>query len=273
LTHRLCRGGENGERKMVKIDEIKTVCARLAGMGWQDLLKRHGLDITKADLAAELSRELAIDRSVPGFEDFTLTGKRGIEPGLPAASLLYHAFACPDVHPTATGEPATSVDAYPTLAELDSIENYTYSLRPCQSADLKGVVVGVFAYEYRPRESTAHGYHADFVFSRTGIARVGTVNEVWDGQRRGFRGDPPGQSGIAVTPARYAAFLAEARQPLAADPIMGRVTSATIRTAHSFFRSISFSRASHALRAQRLRSTSSNIIATRNSNASTLPVA
>jgi hypothetical protein len=138
---------------MAQIDEIKTACARLSGMGWQNLLKRHGLDITKADLAAELSRELAIDRSVPGFEDFTLAGKRDIEPGLPAASLLYH---------------------------------------------------------------------ADFVFSRTGIARVGTISEVWDGQRRRFRGDPPGQSGIAVTPARYAAFLAEARRPLAADPIMGR---------------------------------------------------
>ena len=84
---------------MARIDEVKAACARLAGMGWQSLLKQHGLDIVKADLAAELARELTIDRSVPGFEDFTLAGKRGIEPGLPAASLLYHAFASPDVHP------------------------------------------------------------------------------------------------------------------------------------------------------------------------------
>ncbi len=48
------------------------------------------------------------------------------------------------------------------------------------------------------------------------------TGEAWDGAWRGFRGDPAGQSGIAVTPARYAAFLAEARRPLAADPIMGR---------------------------------------------------
>jgi hypothetical protein len=207
---------------MAQIDEVKAACARLAGMGWQSLLKQHGLDIVKADLAAELARELTIDRSVPGFEDFTLAGKRGIEPGLPAASLLYHAFASPDVHPTATGEPATSVDVYPTLAELDAVENYIYGLRPFNPASLKDVVIGVFAYEYRPGASTAHGYHADFVFSRTGIARVGTRGEAWDGARRGFRGDPAGQSGIAVTPARYAAFLAEARRPLAADPIMGR---------------------------------------------------
>ncbi len=207
---------------MAQIDEVKAACARLAGMGWQSLLKQHGLDIAKADLAAELARKLAIDRSVPEFEDFSLAGTRGIEPGLPAASLLYHAFASPDVHPTASGDPATSADAYPTLAELDAVENYIYGLRPIDPARLKDFVIGVFAYEYRPGASTAHGYHADFVFSRTGIARVGTRGEEWDGQRRGFRGDPAGQSGIAVTPARYAAFLAEARRPLAADPIMGR---------------------------------------------------
>ena len=207
---------------MAQIDEVKTACSRLAGKGWQSLLKRHDLDIAKTDLAAELARELAIDRNIPGFEDFTLAGNRGVEPGLPAASLLYHAFASPNVHPTASGDPATSVDAYPTLAELDAIENYIYGLRPFNPASLNGVVVGVFAYEYRPGASTAHGYHADFVFSRTGIARVGTAGEAWDGAWRGFRGDPAGQSGIAVTPARYAAFLAEARRPLAADPIMGR---------------------------------------------------
>src|ERR1700737_4875890 len=182
---------------MAQIDEVKAACARRAGMGWQSLLKQHGLDIAKADLAAELARKLAIDRSVPGVEDFSLEGTRGVEAGLPAASLLYHAFASPDVHPTASGDPATSADAYPTLAELDAVENYIYGLRPIDPARLKDFVIGVFAYEYRPGASTAHGYHADFVFSRTGIARVGTRSEAWDGQRRGFRGDPAGQSGIA----------------------------------------------------------------------------
>lgn len=207
---------------MTHIDEVKAACARLADIGWQRLLERHGLDITKADLATELARELPVDRHVSGFEDFTLVGKRGVEPGLPAASLLYHALASPNVHPTTSGEPATSADAYPTLAELDAVENYIYSLRPFDLANFKDVVVGVFAYEYRPWASTAHGYHADFVYSRTGIARVGTVNEVWNGSERGFRGDPPGWLGIAVTPARYAAFLCEERRPMAADPIMGR---------------------------------------------------
>ncbi|MDQ6869301.1 MAG: hypothetical protein M3178_13265 [Pseudomonadota bacterium] len=81
-------------------------------MGWQSLLKQHDLDIAKADLAAELARKLAIDRSVPGFEDFSLVGTRDVEPGLPAASLLYHAFASRDVHPTASGDPATSAARY-----------------------------------------------------------------------------------------------------------------------------------------------------------------
>jgi hypothetical protein len=170
---------------MAQIDDVKIACARLAPLGWQTLLSRHGLDIANPDLVAELSRELAIDRSIPGFEDFTLAGKRGIEPGFPAASLLYHAFASPNVHPTANGEPATSAETYPTLAELDSVENYIFGQRPFDPANLKNVVVGVFAYEYRPWDSTAHGYQADFVFSRTGIARVGTNSEVWDGQRRG----------------------------------------------------------------------------------------
>jgi len=207
---------------MAQIDDVKTACARLAPLGWQMLLQRHGLDIAKTNLAAELSRDLAIDRTVPGFEDFTLAGKRGIEPALPAASLLYHAFASPNVHPTANGEPAVSAEDYPTLAELDAVENYIYAQRPLDPASLKDVVLGMFAYEYRPWDSTAHGYHADFVFSRTGVARIGTAGLTWDGQRRGFRSDQPGQSGISVTAARYAAFLAVARRPLAADPIMGR---------------------------------------------------
>jgi hypothetical protein len=124
----MARVDGTGELKMAQIDDVKAACARLAPLGWQTLLQRRGLDITKSDLAAELSRELAVDRSVPGFEDFTLAGKRGVEPGLPTASLLYHAFASPNVHPTASGEPAAS-EAYPTLAELDSIENYIYGQR------------------------------------------------------------------------------------------------------------------------------------------------
>lgn len=78
---------------MALITEVKQACRRLAPLGWNTLLRGHDLDISKADLAAELSRDLRIDSNVPGFGDFTTAGKRGIEPGLPAASLLYHVLA------------------------------------------------------------------------------------------------------------------------------------------------------------------------------------
>ena len=65
---------------MALIDDVRSALARLASDGWQDLLSAHGLDITAQDLVAEMRRELTgIDRSIPGFEDFALEGRRGIE--------------------------------------------------------------------------------------------------------------------------------------------------------------------------------------------------
>src|SRR5918994_7180833 len=76
------------------IDQVTTVCQRLAPEGWRDLLlavSHDELDITSADLPTMLSQPLSqIDRTVPGFEDFALEGTRGIEPGSPARSLLFH---------------------------------------------------------------------------------------------------------------------------------------------------------------------------------------
>jgi hypothetical protein len=126
---------------MTLINDLKDICQRLAGMGWQDLLRRHGLDLGAADLAAELARPLVgINRNLPGFGDFTTAGMRGIEPGRPAASLLYHALASPNVHPTPDGDPA-SADAYPLLSDLDTIENYIYSLAQFDLAALTNPVV------------------------------------------------------------------------------------------------------------------------------------
>lgn len=207
---------------MALIDPVKKACDRLAGKGWAALLARHGLNIGKADLAKELARPLAIDRGVPGFGDFCSAGRRGIQPGQPAASLLYHAFASPDVHPTQSGQPADANDAYPTLAELDAVENYIFALAPLKPSALKDTVIAVFAYEYRPASSTAHGYHADMVYSRTGVARVGTGPAAWDGPTRGFRPDPPGRKDLAVLPARYGAFIAQPKEPESKDPVMGQ---------------------------------------------------
>ena len=64
---------------MVLIDRVKEICERLAPYGWGNLLLRHGLDITATDLKQELSKPLSsIDRSWPGFEDFSGEGIRGI---------------------------------------------------------------------------------------------------------------------------------------------------------------------------------------------------
>ena len=109
---------------MTLIADVQTVCRRLAPHGWTDLLARHDLDITAPNLAEEFARELtAIRRDLPGFEDFAMEGKRGIEPGRPARSLLFHALASPNV---LRGTAHEVLGAYPTLAELDLVENYVF---------------------------------------------------------------------------------------------------------------------------------------------------
>jgi len=198
---------------MALIDEVKAICDRLAPFGWTELLKEHGLDITASNLKQELVKDLPhIKRSVRGFEDFALEGKQGIEPGHPARSLLYHAFASPNVLTRIDG---SDIKKFATLAELDTIENYVYGIKPPSLAQLRAraggarLAVCVFASEYRPAAQTCHKKHADLVFSRTGVARVGTARPLYDPQRRGFLpfvdGDP---FAIRVSPVRYTAYIA-----------------------------------------------------------------
>jgi hypothetical protein len=198
---------------MALINEVKKVCDRLAPQGWRDLLLQHGLDITAANLADELSRGLPnVKRGVKGFEDFSLEGRRGITPGQPAKSLLYHAFASANVVMRADG---TRLSVFPTLAEIESVENYVFAADAPSLQQLKNragtarLAVVVFAYEYRPASQTCHKKHADLVFSRTGVARVGTAPAFYDAARRGFL--PTAESdafAIRVSPARYAAYIA-----------------------------------------------------------------
>src|SRR5438046_6447477 len=87
---------------MALIDDVKSVCSGLAGSGWRDLLLQFGLDIKASNLKIELNKALpklspGNRPRVPGFEDFSLKGSRGIEPGVPDRSLLFHAFASPQV--------------------------------------------------------------------------------------------------------------------------------------------------------------------------------
>ncbi|MDY6938799.1 MAG: hypothetical protein SWY16_14135 [Cyanobacteriota bacterium] len=199
------------------IDTVKQICDRLSSGGWDELMLRHGLDLTAPDLAAELTRELPnIDRTLPGFEDFAFEGKQAIEPGFPARSLLFHALASPNVTQGATGE---ELSVFPTLAEIEAVENYTFGVRPPSLSDIINRAEGdflaivVFASEYRPAAETVHRQHADLCFSRTGVARVGTAAPRYDSRRRGFlpfvEGD---ENAFRVLPARYSAYIAVQRR-------------------------------------------------------------
>ena len=205
------------------IDQVNMVCQRLAPEGWRDLLlavSHDELDIGAADLGMTLTQPLSqIDRSVPGFEDFALEGTRGIEPGSPARSLLFHALASPNVF---RDEAGNELSAFPTPAEIEAVENYVYGVKPPSLDDLQAqaddhpLAVVVFALEYRTGRETVHGQHADFCFSRTGLARMGTTEAIYDARRREFlpmKADDP--FAFPAQPARYAPFLAVQRH---ADP-------------------------------------------------------
>jgi hypothetical protein len=203
---------------MPLIDAVANVCRRLADEGWRDLLllvTDGDLDITAPDLREELAKHLAgIDRSVPGFEDFAEEGDRGIEPGVPACSLLFHALASPNVFGDGQGR---DLGAFPTPAELEAVENYVYGASPPSLQDLHAagapLAIVVFATEYRPAPQTVHQRHADLCFSRTGIARLGNAEPLYDARRREFMPlDEDNPYAFRVMPARYAPYIAVQRK-------------------------------------------------------------
>src|SRR5205085_8625005 len=120
---------------------------------------------------------------------FAAEGHRGIEPGQPARSLLYHALASPNVVGTFSGK---RLKKFPTLAQLEIVENYVFGARPPSIPELASLAAGdlmavaVFAVEYRPAVDTVHRKHADLCFSRTGVARVGMADAMYLPEARGF---------------------------------------------------------------------------------------
>lgn len=201
---------------MALIDQVKDICTRLAPGGWHNLLLHHGLNILAPSLQDELRNILKVDRTLAGFEDFALSGVRGIEPGNPALSLLFHALANANVTVDAKGNP---LQIYPTAAELETVMNYVYGSQPPSLQQLKErangapMAVVVFANEYRPAPDTVHKEQADMCFSRTGISRVGTAEPLYDAQSRGFLPFVADDNhAIRVLPARYAAYIAIQRK-------------------------------------------------------------
>jgi hypothetical protein len=199
------------------LNRVRSVCQRLGRHGWSDLLRAHGLDINASDLERELRRRLDIRRDIPGFEDFAPLATRAIEPGRPAQSLLFHALASPRVVRGADGRPLSD---FPTLDEIEAVENYVYGVTPPSLADLLSslpqgqVAIAVYAVEYRSREGTPHKAYADQCYSRTGISRVGNAPPRYEPMARTFTTFAQGDDrySIRVMPARFAAYIAVKRQ-------------------------------------------------------------
>jgi hypothetical protein len=183
---------------MTLLDDVKAICDRLGAKGWRDLLRKvtdNKLDIRQNSAAALKTALLAnlpaIDRSLPGFEDFDPNGAQGITPFKPASSLLYHALASPRVQRDASG---AMLMAFPTVAEIEAVENLVFAITPRMLSEVAAAAGGdklsivSYAVEYRPAPDTAHSLYADLTFSRTGIARVGTARPKylpeWRGQPR-----------------------------------------------------------------------------------------
>jgi hypothetical protein len=201
---------------MALIDDVRSTCGRLAAGGWAATFRDHGLNLGAADFEAELGRPLAVRRDRPGMDDFVANATRAIEPGSLAGSLLYHLLASPDVV-----VPGLPLHAYPSLGDLDTVENYVFAAARRRLSSFQQPVVAVFAYQYRAGFRSAHGLHADAVFSRTGLSRVGLRPPFYDGTRRGFWViDPDDKDAFAVMPARFAAFIAEASQPSTNDAVL-----------------------------------------------------
>jgi hypothetical protein len=199
-------------KETLLLSKVRRACERLAPRGWSRLFETHGLNICADDLQAELSKQLpSLNRKAPGFEDLALEASRGIEPHRPAWSVLYHAFASPNVVSQCDGSP---LDDFPTLSEIESVEDYVFGVQPPSVQDLRvksndaPLAIVVFALEYRTAIGTVHQKHADLCFSRTGVARIGTLPWFFDPRARGFTSVADDTRQLRVVPCRYVPFIA-----------------------------------------------------------------
>lgn len=225
---------------MALIDQIKALCDRMAPLGWAEFLRAataQSLDIrqpTAAALRTELTKTLSgTDRTLTGLEDFSTEGRAAATAGEPSLSLLYHALASPLVVRDHTGK---MFGGFATPAEIETLENFIFSLAPlnlpafiAQQGGAGKVAIVVFSSEYRPAAASVDGRHADLTFSRTGIARVGTANPRYLGERRGFwPEDEDNPHNFRVVPAKFSAWIAVKKKGSATrvSPILDNPTAA-----------------------------------------------
>lgn len=197
-------------------ERITAICRRLAGHGWRALLLKvtgGQFDLTSPTLSKDLEKQLTkIDRTVPGFEDFASEGMRAIEAGNPGRSLLFHALASPKVLQDGSGN---ALGAFPTAAEIETVENGVYGLRPPSLDELRAraggapLAIVVFSTEYRSARNTVHRKHADVCFSRTATARIGNAPALYDARRRDFAPlDEANKFLFRVLPTRFSPYVA-----------------------------------------------------------------
>ena len=190
---------------------VAALCRRLGPLGWRQLLLEATggeLDIAANDLARELGKPLArIDRSFPASAILRSPATRAIEPGSPERSLLYHALASPTVVADREGR---ELGGFPTLAEIEAVENYVYGAAPPtleelrQRANGRPLGIVVFAPQYQSAPMSVHARHAELCFARSGIARLGTLEPLYDQRARNF---VAARRGAAVRLPRRAAAL------------------------------------------------------------------
>ncbi|ANB71971.1 hypothetical protein AYM40_05970 [Paraburkholderia phytofirmans OLGA172] len=205
------------------IGSVRSMCQRLGAAGWREMLldvTGGAFDMMAPDLEAELVKPLPwIERRFAGFGDFAAAGCAAIQPGQPDFSLLYHALAAPSV---VTGRDGESLGAYPTLAEIDTLENYIFAARRVSLSELRAecgawpIAVSTFATHYRNAPMGVNGRRAQLCFSRAGVARIGNLEPRYEPMLRGFVGfDESRPFDFRVVPRRFSTYLA-VRRPV--DP-------------------------------------------------------
>ncbi len=201
---------------MALIDEMRETLTRLANGGWTPLFQRLGIDPDAPNLREQLLQpipNIGSIRSLAGFEELSRSAIRAIEPQKPAESILFYMLASPAVVGEADGH---TFSAFPSAADIESAENLVFGIQTLSAADIRtqfsgfNLAICVFAREFRQRAGTVHSAHADMVFSRTGIVRVGTDAPHWDGHKRAFSAMEPGDDSFMfrTLPCRYGVYLA-----------------------------------------------------------------
>ena len=201
-------------------DELFALCNKLAQNGWREMIlsvTNNQLDI-KQSSSEKLKDSLLetinqIDRDFFGFEDYTHEENKGISPRKPASSLLYHALASPNVL-WKDKQKHQKLSYFPSIDEIELVENFVFGINPpslsflLSEAGNSEIGIVVFSSQYRTAIDTPHQKHADLVFSRTGISRVGTADFFYNDATRSFislvENEP---NKLRVLPSKYNAYI------------------------------------------------------------------